>query len=159
LAGWRQVCADSVKNTARKHGKTVTFMPKPLFQDNGSGMHTHQSLWRNGKNLFYEVGGYADISKTCLHYIGGILKHAPALLAFIAPTTNSYRRLVPGYEAPINLVYSQRNRSACVRIPMYSRPKTKRIEFGRRTRPATRTSFAACLMAGLDGVVAHRPGA
>ncbi len=88
------------KNTARKHGKTVTFMPKPLFQDNGSGMHTHQSLWKNGKNLFYEVGGYADISKMCLHYIGGILKHAPALLAFIAPSTNSYRRLVPGYEAP-----------------------------------------------------------
>ena len=84
-------------------------------------MHTHQSLWKNGKNLFYEVGGYADISKMCLHYIGGILKHAPALLAFIAPSTNSYRRLVPGYEAPINLVYSQRNRSACIRIPVYSR--------------------------------------
>jgi glutamine synthetase len=143
------------KNTARKHGKTVTFMPKPIFQDNGSGMHTHQSLWKGGKNLFYEVGGYADISKTCLHYIGGILKHAPALLAIIAPTTNSYRRLVPGYEAPINLVYSQRNRSACVRIPMYSRSeKAKRIEF-RTPDPSCNPylSFAACLMAGLDGVV------
>jgi glutamine synthetase len=143
------------KNTARKHGKTVTFMPKPLFQDNGSGMHTHQSLWKNGKNLFYEVGGYADISKTCLHYIGGILKHAPALLAFIAPSTNSYRRLVPGYEAPINLVYSQRNRSACIRIPVYSRSeKAKRIEF-RTPDPSCNPylSFAACVMAGLDGIV------
>jgi glutamine synthetase len=143
------------KNTARKHGKTVTFMPKPLFQDNGSGMHTHQSLWKNGKNLFYEVGGYADISKMCLHYIGGILKHAPALLAFIAPSTNSYRRLVPGYEAPINLVYSQRNRSACIRIPVYSRSeKAKRIEF-RTPDPSCNPylSFAACVMAGLDGIV------
>jgi len=143
------------KNTARVHGKTVTFMPKPLFQDNGSGMHTHQSLWRNGKNLFYEVGGYADISKACLHYIGGILKHAPALLAFIAPSTNSYRRLVPGYEAPINLVYSQRNRSACIRIPVYSRSeKAKRIEF-RTPDPSCNPylSFAACVMAGLDGIV------
>src|SRR5256712_187450 len=101
--------------------QTLTFMPKPLFQDNGSGMHTHQSLWKNGKNLFFERGGYADISKNCLYYIGGILKHAPALLAIIAPSTNSYKRLVPGYEAPINLVYSQRNRSACVRIPVYSK--------------------------------------
>src|SRR5215468_11461817 len=104
------------KNVARKYGKTVTFMPKPIFQDNGSGMHTHQSLWKEGKNLFYEKGGYADLSQTCLYYIGGILKHAPALCALIAPTTNSYRRLVPGYEAPINLAYSQRNRSAAVRI-------------------------------------------
>ena len=94
---WYKYCA---KNTARKWGKTATFMPKPIFQDNGSGMHTHQSLWKGGKNLFYERGGYADISKMCLHYIGGILKHAPALCALIAPTTNSYRRLVPGYEAP-----------------------------------------------------------
>jgi len=149
---WYKYCT---KNTALKHGKTVTFMPKPIFQDNGSGMHTHQSLWKNGKNLFYEVGGYADISKTCLHYIGGILKHASALCAIIAPTTNSYRRLVPGYEAPINLVYSQRNRSACVRIPMYSRSeKAKRIEF-RTPDPSCNPylSFAACLMAGLDGVV------
>jgi glutamine synthetase len=129
-------------------------MPKPLFQDNGSGMHTHQSLWKNGKNLFYERGGYADVSKTCLYYIGGILKHAPALLALIAPSTNSYKRLVPGYEAPINLVYSQRNRSACVRIPVYSKSEgSKRIEF--RTPDNTCNpylSFAACVMAGLDGI-------
>src|SRR5439155_1585644 len=144
---WYKYCA---KNTARKWGKTATFMPKPLFQDNGSGMHTHQSLWKNGKNLFFERGGYADISKNCLYYIGGILKHAPALLAIIAPSTNSYKRLVPGYEAPINLVYSQRNRSACVRIPGYSKSEgAKRIEF--RTPDNTCNpylSFAACLMAG-----------
>ncbi len=142
------------KNTARKHGKTVTFMPKPIFQDNGSGMNTHQSLWKGGKNLFYGKGGYADISDMCKHYIGGILKHAPALLAFIAPSTNSYRRLVPGYEAPINLAYSARNRSAAVRIPMYSSSeKAKRLEF--RTPDPTCNpylSFAACVMAGLDGV-------
>ncbi|HAM58370.1 MAG TPA: type I glutamate--ammonia ligase, partial [Candidatus Rokubacteria bacterium] len=150
LQWYKYIC----KNVARKFGKTVTFMPKPLFQDNGSGMHTHQSLWKNGKNLFYERGGYADISKTCLHYIGGILKHAPALLAFIAPSTNSYKRLVPGYEAPINLVYSQRNRSAAIRIPMYSKSEgAKRIEF--RTPDPTCNpylSFAACVMAGLDGI-------
>jgi glutamine synthetase len=148
---WYKYCA---KNTARKFGKTATFMPKPLFQDNGSGMHTHQSLWKKGKNLFYDPKGYAGISKMCLHYIGGILKHAPALCALIAPTTNSYRRLVPGYEAPINLAYSQRNRSACVRIPMYSKSeKAKRIEF-RTPDPSCNPylSFAACLMAGLDGV-------
>jgi glutamine synthetase len=142
------------KNVARKYGKTVTFMPKPIFQDNGSGMHTHQSLWKNEKNIFYEKGGYADLSQTCLHYIGGILKHAPALCALIAPTTNSYRRLVPGYEAPINLAYSQRNRSAAIRIPTYSKSeKAKRIEF--RTPDPTCNpylSFAACVMAGLDGV-------
>jgi glutamine synthetase len=142
------------KNTAKKHGKTVTFMPKPIFMDNGSGMHTHQSLWKGGKNLFYGKGGYADISEMCKHYIGGILKHAPALLAFIAPSTNSYRRLVPGYEAPINLAYSARNRSAAVRIPMYSSSeKAKRLEF--RTPDPTCNpylSFAACVMAGLDGV-------
>src|SRR2546427_6018496 len=116
------------KNVARRHGKVTTFMPKPLFQDNGSGMHTHQSIWKADKNLFYERGGYADISKNCLYYIGGILKHAPALLALIAPSTNSYKRLVPGYEAPINLVYSQRNRSACVRIPADSKTEgSKRI--------------------------------
>jgi glutamine synthetase len=150
---WYKYCA---KNTAHKYGKTVTFMPKPLFQDNGSGMHTHQSLWKDGKNLFYEKGGgYADLSKMCLHYIGGILKHAPALCALIAPTTNSYRRLVPGYEAPINLAYSQRNRSAAIRIPMYSRSeKAKRIEF-RTPDPSCNPylSFAACVAAGLDGVV------
>src|SRR6266851_5366152 len=128
--------------------------PMDQFQDNGSGMHTHQSLWKNGKNLFFERGGYADISKMCLYYIGGILKHAPALLAFIAPSTNSYKRLVPGYEAPINLVYSQRNRSAAIRIPMYSKAEgAKRIEF--RTPDPTCNpylSFAACVMAGLDGI-------
>jgi len=148
---WYKYCA---KNTAQKHGKTATFMPKPLFQDNGSGMHTHQSLWKEGKNLFYEKGGYADLSQACLHYIGGILKHAPALCALIAPTTNSYRRLVPGYEAPINLAYSKRNRSAAIRIPMYSKSeKAKRIEF--RTPDPTCNpylSFAACVMAGLDGI-------
>jgi glutamine synthetase len=142
------------KNVARKYGKTVTFMPKPIFQDNGSGMHTHQSLWKGEKNIFYEKGGYADLSQTCLYYIGGILKHAPALCALIAPTTNSYRRLVPGYEAPINLAYSQRNRSAAVRIPMYSKSeRAKRIEF--RTPDPTCNpylSFAACVMAGLDGI-------
>ncbi len=148
---WYKYCA---KNTAQKHGKTATFMPKPLFQDNGSGMHTHQSLWKEGKNLFYENGGYADLSQACLYYIGGILKHAPALCALIAPTTNSYRRLVPGYEAPINLAYSKRNRSAAIRIPMYSKSeKAKRIEF--RTPDPTCNpylSFAACVMAGLDGI-------
>jgi len=148
---WYKYCA---KNTARKAGKTVTFMPKPMFQDNGSGMHTHQSIWKDGKNLFYQKGGYADLSDMAKYYIGGILKHAPALCALIAPSTNSYRRLVPGYEAPINLAYSQRNRSAAVRIPMYSRSeKAKRIEF--RTPDPTCNpyfSFAACLMAGLDGI-------
>jgi glutamine synthetase len=142
------------KNTAHQAGKTVTFMPKPMFQDNGSGMHTHQSLWKDGKNLFYKKGGYADLSDTAKHYIGGILKHAPALCALIAPSTNSYRRLVPGYEAPINLAYSSRNRSAAVRIPMYSTSeKAKRIEF--RTPDPTCNpylSFSACVMAGLDGI-------
>ncbi|MFQ5829352.1 MAG: type I glutamate--ammonia ligase [Candidatus Methylomirabilia bacterium] len=148
---WYKYCA---KNTALRHGKTATFMPKPIFQDNGSGMHTHQSVWKNGKNIFYERGGYGDVSKTCLYYIGGILKHAPALCGLVAPTTNSYRRLVPGYEAPINLAYSQRNRSACVRIPVYSRSeKTKRIEFRTPDNSCNPyLSFAACLMAGLDGI-------
>jgi glutamine synthetase len=143
-----------IKQVAWKHNKTVTFMPKPIFQDNGSGMHVHQSLWKGGKNLFFEKGKYADLSATALHYIGGILKHAPALLAFCAPTTNSYRRLVPGYEAPINLIYSQRNRSAAVRIPLYSRSeKAKRIEV--RFPDATANgylAFSAMLMAGLDGI-------
>jgi glutamine synthetase len=142
------------KNVARKHGKTVTFMPKPIFQDNGSGMHVHQSLWAGKKNLFFHKGKYADLSEDALHYIGGLLKHAPALLAFAAPTTNSYRRLVPGYEAPINLMYSQRNRSACVRIPMYSTSeKAKRIEF-RCPDPSANPYLAmsAMLMAGLDGI-------
>ena len=143
-----------IKQVARQHNKTVTLMPKPLFQDNGSGMHVHQSLWKGGKNLFFEGGTYADISKTAVYYIGGILKHASALLAFCAPTTNSYRRLVPGYEAPINLIYSQRNRSAAVRIPVYSRSeKAKRLEV--RFPDASCNSylaFSALLMAGLDGI-------
>jgi glutamine synthetase len=143
-----------IKNVAKRRGKTVTFMPKPIFQDNGSGMHVHQSLWKGGKNLFFDPKGYAGLSKTALHYIGGILKHAPALLAFCAPTTNSYRRLVPGYEAPINLIYSQRNRSAAVRIPMYSKSeKAKRVEV-RFPDPSANgyLAFAAMLMAGLDGI-------
>jgi glutamine synthetase len=143
-----------VKNTARQRGKVVTVMPKPLFQDNGSGMHTHQSLWKGGKNLFYDKKGYGLISETARYYIGGLIKHAHALCGFIAPTTNSYRRLVPGYEAPINLVYSARNRSACVRIPMYSTSeKAKRLEF-RTPDPSCNPYFAfsAMLMAGLDGI-------
>jgi glutamine synthetase len=143
-----------VKNTARNAGKVATFMPKPIFQDNGSGMHTHQSLWTGGENLFWDEVGYAQISDTCRYYIGGLLKHAPALLAFAAPTTNSYRRLVPGYEAPINLVYSQRNRSACARIPVYYKtPASKRIEF-RSPDPMCNPylAFPAMLMAGLDGI-------
>src|SRR5207244_7859749 len=108
-----------IKNVARRAGKTVTFMPKPIFQDNGSGMHCHQSLWKGETNTFWDEKGYAGLSENAIYYIGGLLKHSPSLLAFCAPTTNSYRRLVPGYEAPINLIYSQRNRSACVRIPMY----------------------------------------
>jgi len=143
-----------VKNVARKHGKVATFMPKPLFMDNGSGMHTHQSLWKNGKPLFFDQKGYALTSEMCRWYAGGLLRHAPALMAFCAPTTNSYKRLVPGYEAPVNLVFSARNRSAAARIPMYtSNPKAKRIEF----RPPDPTAnpylaFSAMLMAGLDGV-------
>jgi len=142
-----------IKQVARRHNKTATFMPKPLFNDNGSGMHTHQSLWKGGEPLF-AGDGYAGVSQTCLHYIGGILKHAPALCAFVAPTTNSYKRLVPGFEAPVNLAYSSRNRSAGVRIPMYSpSPKAKRIEV-RFPDPACNAylAFAAMLMAGLDGI-------
>ena len=116
-----------IKNTAFQNGYTATFMPKPLFQDNGSGMHCHQSLWKGGVPLFADEKGYAGLSEMAIHYIGGILKHAPALLAFCAPTTNSYRRLVPGYEAPINLIYSARNRSACVRIPVAQKsPKDRK---------------------------------
>ncbi len=143
-----------VKNVARKHGKTATFMPKPLFGDNGSGMHCHQSLWKEGSTLMSDPSGYAGLSETARYYVGGLLAHAPALLAFCAPTTNSYRRLVPGYEAPVNLVYSQRNRSACIRIPMYSAsPKAKRIEF-RCPDPTANPylAFSAMLMAGLDGI-------
>lgn len=144
-----------IKNVARTHGKAVTFMPKPLFMDNGSGMHVHQSLWSNGTNMCYDPEGYAQLSQTAMYYIGGLLRHAPALLAFCAPTTNSYRRLVPGYEAPVNLVYSQRNRSACIRVPMYSpSPKAKRFEF-RCPDPTCNPYLAlpAMLMAGIDGVI------
>lgn len=142
------------KNVAKKNGKTVTFMPKPIFGDNGSGMHVHQSLWKGGKPLF-AGNGYAGLSEMAMYYIGGLLKHAPALCAFTNPTTNSYKRLVPGFEAPVNLAYSQRNRSASVRIPMYSsNPKAKRIEF-RCPDPTCNPyiGFAAMLMAGLDGII------
>jgi glutamine synthetase len=142
-----------VKNVANQYGKTVTFMPKPLFQDNGSGMHTHQSLWKEGKPLF-AGDGYAGLSQMALWYIGGLIKHGPALSAMIAPTTNSYKRLVPGFEAPVNLAYSRRNRSAACRIPMYSAsPKAKRVEF-RPPDPSCNPylAFSAMLMAGLDGI-------
>ncbi|HEX6950375.1 MAG TPA: type I glutamate--ammonia ligase [Nitrospira sp.] len=142
-----------VKNVARRHGKTVTFMPKPIFGDNGSGMHTHQSIWKEGKPLFAGKE-YAGVSQMCLHYIGGILKHAPALAAITNPTTNSYKRLTPGFEAPVLLAYSSRNRSAGIRIPMYSpSPKAKRIEV-RFPDPGANPylAFAAMLMAGLDGI-------
>ncbi|GAA1895003.1 type I glutamate--ammonia ligase [Lapillicoccus jejuensis] len=143
-----------VKNTVFEVGKTATFMPKPLFGDNGSGMHTHQSLWKNGEPLFYAESGYGGLSDLARWYIGGLLRHAPSLLAFTNPTVNSYHRLVPGYEAPVNLVYSARNRSACVRIPIAgTSPKAKRIEF-RIPDPSSNPylSFAAQLMAGLDGI-------
>jgi glutamine synthetase len=143
-----------VKNVALRHGKTVTFMPKPIFQDNGSGMHVHQSLWKDDESLMWDELGYAQLSDIARWYIGGLLEHAPALLALCAPTTNSFKRLVPGYEAPVNLVYSQRNRSAAVRIPLYSKsPKSKRIEF--RCPDAACNpylAFPALLMAGLDGI-------
>jgi glutamine synthetase len=143
-----------VRNVAHQNGYTATFMPKPLFQDNGSGMHTHVSFWKDGQTLMFDENGYAQLSELSIHYIGGILKHAPALLAFCAPTTNSYRRLVPGYEAPIYLAYSNRNRSACCRIPAYSNsPKAKRVEF-RAPDPSANPylAFSAILMAGLDGI-------
>jgi glutamine synthetase len=143
-----------VKNIARQNGLTATFMPKPLFGDNGSGMHVHQSLWKGDKNAFFDEAGYAQLSDTGKYYIGGLLKHSSALLALAAPTTNSYRRLVPGFEAPVNLAYSQRNRSAICRIPVYSKsPRAKRVEF-RAPDPSCNPylCFSALLMAGLDGV-------
>jgi len=154
-------CADSVmkfkyiiKSVARQNNLTATFMPKPLFGDNGSGMHVHQSLWKGGENLFYDEAGYAQLSDVARWYIGGLLKHSPALLAFTSPTTNSYRRLVPGFEAPVILAYSQRNRSAACRIPIYSTsPAGKRVEF-RPPDPSCNPylAFSAMLMAGLDGI-------
>ncbi len=143
-----------VKNTAWRNGRTATFMPKPIFGDNGSGMHVHQSIWNEGEPLFYDETGYGGLSDMARWYIGGILKHAPSLLAFTNPTVNSYHRLVPGFEAPISLVYSQRNRSACVRIPITgSNPKAKRIEF-RCPDPSANPylAFSALLLAGLDGI-------
>jgi glutamine synthetase len=143
-----------VKNTAKKNNRSVTYMPKPIFGDNGSGMHVHTSLWKKGKPLFAGQG-YAGLSDMALYFIGGLLKHAASLLAFTNPTTNSYKRLVPGYEAPVNLAYSQRNRSAAIRIPMYSSsPKSKRVEF-RCPDPSGNPylGFSAILMAGLDGIM------
>lgn len=145
-----------IRNVAAKHGKAATFMPKPMFGDNGSGMHTHVSLWKEDSNLFYG-SEYAGLSQTALHFIAGILHHAPSLVALTNPTLNSYRRLVPGYEAPVRLAYSSRNRSAAIRIPAYaSSPKSKRIEF-RTPDPSSNPylAFAAILMAGLDGIENH----
>src|SRR5207248_2108650 len=142
-----------VKNVARKHGKTATFMPKPLFQDNGSGMHVHVSLWKDGKNLF-AGSGYAGLSDAARYAVGGLLRHAPALAAFTNPTTNSYKRLVPGYNAPVHLAYSRRNRSAAIRIPVYSpQARSKRLEY--RCPDASCNpylAFAGMLMAMLDGI-------
>jgi glutamine synthetase len=142
-----------VKSVAHRNGKSATFMPKPLYADNGSGMHVHQSLWRGGDPLFYSDTGYAGLSDLARWYIGGLLRHAQSLMAFCAPTTNSYKRLVPGYEAPVNLVYSQRNRSAACRIPLVPGPKAKRVEF-RCPDPSANPylAFSALLMAGLDGI-------
>ena len=142
-----------VRNVAYQSGKSATFMPKPLWNDNGSGMHTHQSIWKDGVPTF-AGDGYAGLSDTALFYIGGLLKHSPALAAIVAPTTNSYKRLVPGFEAPVSLAYSRRNRSAACRIPMYSAsPKSKRVEL-RYPDPSCNPylAFSACLMAGLDGI-------
>lgn len=151
-----QVYKYVIKNVAKNNNKTVTFMPKPIFGDNGSGMHVHHSLWKDGKPLFYEEGNYCNLSDIALYYIGGILHHAPSLLAFTNPTTNSYKRLVPGFEAPVNLVYSKGNRSAAIRIPIHQNdnPKSKRIEF-RCPDPSANPyiAFSAILMAGIDGII------
>jgi len=152
-ADWMMIYKYIVRNVAHQYGKTATFMPKPVYQDNGSGMHTHQSIWKGSKPLF-AGDKYAGLSPVALWYIGGLLKHAPSIVALAAPTTNSYKRLVPGFEAPVNLAYSRRNRSAAVRIPMYSaNPKSKRLEF-RPPDPSCNPylAFAAMLMAGLDGI-------
>ena len=142
-----------VKNVAKKYGKTASFMPKPIYGDNGSGMHTHQSLWKNEKPLFYDEEGYAGISQMARYYIGGLLTHASSVMAIAASTTNSYKRLVPGFEAPVNLVFSKGNRSAAVPIPLTWSPAAKRVEF-RSPDPASNPYllFSAMLMAGLDGI-------
>jgi glutamine synthetase len=153
MADYLQYYKYIVRNVAKRHNKSVTFMPKPLYGDNGSGMHTHMSLWKDGKPLF-AGNGYAGLSEMALFFIGGILRHAPALTCLTNPTTNSYKRLVPGFEAPVNLAYSARNRSAAIRIPTYSaNPKAKRIEF-RTPDPAANPyiAFSALLLAGLDGI-------
>jgi glutamine synthetase len=154
MADTMQLYKYVARNVARQAGKVATFMPKPIFEENGSGMHTHMSLWKDGETIMFDSGGYALLSETARHYVGGLLEHAPALLAFCAPTTNSYKRLVPGYEAPVSLLYSQRNRSAAVRVPVYfSSPRSKRVEF-RSPDPSANPylAFAALLMAGLDGI-------
>jgi glutamine synthetase len=154
MGDWQMWFKYIIKNVAREYGYSATFMPKPIFGDNGSGMHVHNSLWQGDEALFFHNEGYAMLSEMALHYIGGILHHSPALLAFCAPTTNSYRRLTPGFEAPVNLVYSQRNRSAGIRIPRYSdSPKAKRIEY-RCPDPTANPylAFAAMLLAGIDGI-------
>jgi glutamine synthetase len=154
MADTMQLYKYVARNVARQAGKVATFMPKPIFEENGSGMHTHMSLWKSGETIMFDRDGYALLSDTARHYIGGLLTHAPALLAFCAPTTNSYKRLVPGYEAPVSLLYSKRNRSAAVRVPVYfTSPKAKRVEF-RSPDPSANPylAFAALLMAGLDGI-------
>ena len=154
LADSMQIYKYVIHNVAQAYGKTACFMPKPVFGDNGSGMHCHQSLWKDGAPLFYDELGYAGLSDAGRYYVGGLLRHAPSLLAFTNPTANSYHRLVPGFEAPVNLVYSQRNRSACVRIPITgANPKAKRLEF-RVPDPSANPylAFSAMMMAGLDGI-------